>query len=125
MQAIALRVLAALGPLTQHLGAYAQLGAAAVDEYRTALARRLAWALLALVAGTAGLAATWMIGLAVFWDTPWRVAYVASTAAALLLIGAIAAYVAMSAPRSGQAARVLRTELHRDRELFEEWTRNL
>lgn len=125
MQAIAFRALAALGPLTQHLGSYAQLGVAAAGEYRTAIARRLCWAVVAAVFGMAGLAATWMIGLVAFWDTPWRLTYVIVSAVVLLAVAGIAVYLAMSVVMNGGATRVLRRELHKDRELFEEWTRNL
>lgn len=125
MQAIAFRALAALGPLTQHLGSYAQLGVAAAGEYRAAIARRICWAVAAVVFGLAGLAATWMIGVVAFWDTPWRLTYVIASAVVLLVLAGIAAYLAMSVVLGGGATRVLRTELHKDRELFEEWTRSL
>lgn len=123
MQAIA-RAIAAIGPLTQHLGSYAQLGAAAAGEYRTGLARRLCWAAVASVLGLFGLAAAWMIGLVALWDTPSRLTYVIASAVILLVLAGIAAYLAVSVVMDGAATRVLKRELHKDKELFEEWTRN-
>ncbi len=125
MSAIALRALAVLGPLAHLLSSYAQLGVAAAGEYRTALVRRLCWAAIALVAGLAGLAATWMIGLAVFWDTQWRLTYVIVSAAVLLLLAGISAALALSSLRPGRAAGLMREEFNKDRELFAQWTRTL
>src|SRR5690606_25880033 len=76
VSAIALRVLSVLRPLGSHLAAYAELGTAVACEYRKAWVRRLCWAAVALVATLLGLAATWVIGLAAFWDTRWRMTYV-------------------------------------------------
>ncbi|MFO7325782.1 MAG: hypothetical protein DIU62_008710 [Pseudomonadota bacterium] len=107
----------------RHVRAYAGLGAAAFGEYRAALAKRLCWLALAMLAGLAGLAAAWMAGLVALWETPWRFAYVATSAGALLAIAAIAAAVAMRSPRDGRATGLLRDELAKDRELFAQWTR--
>ncbi len=125
MSAIALRLAAVFAPLSTLLGGYAQLGLAAVGEYRAALMRRLVWAVVAVVFGLAGLAAAWMIGLAVFWDTPHRLTYVISSAVALLLVAGIAAVLALKSPRPGNASGLLREEFNKDRELFAQWTRTL
>ena len=125
MPAIGLRILALLAPLGSHLASYAELGAAVAGEYRAALIRRLVWAAVALIAGMAGLAAAWMIGLVAFWDTPWRLTYVIASAAALLLVAGIAAALALMSPRRGPAACLLREELNRDREVIAEWTRTV
>lgn len=125
MSTLAIRALAALGPLAHLLGSYAQLGVAAAGEYRGALLRRLCWAAVALVAGLAGLAATWVIGLAAFWDTRWRLTYVIASAATLLVLAVIAAAIALSKPRAGRAAGLMREEFNKDRELFAQWTRTL
>lgn len=118
-----MRALALLGPLGSHLASYAELGAAAAGECRAAWSRRLLWAVVALVAGTVGLVATWMIGLAAFWDTPWRLTYVVTSAAVLLLLAGVALVMALATPPNGHATGLLRAELHRDRELLAEWTR--
>lgn len=125
MPAIALRALAILAPLAQHLAAYAQLGAAAVSEYRTAWVRRLCFAVVAFILAMAGLAATWMIGLAAFWDTQWRMTYVVASAAALLLLAIIFAWVAFSPMKAGRATGLMREELNKDKELLQQWTRTL
>lgn len=125
MQAIALRLLAVLGPLAQHLAAYAELGVAAAGEYRAAWMRRVCWMLVAAFFGLFGLVAAWMIGVAWFWDTPWRLTYVIASAAVLLLVAIIAAILAVSKPHPGQAAGLLREELNKDRELWQEWTRTM
>lgn len=125
MPAIALRVFAALAPLAQHLAAYAQLGAAAVGEYRSAWIRRVCFAVAAFILGMAGLAATWMIGLAAYWDTQWRMTYVIASAAVLLLLAIIFAGLALSKLSGGRATGLLREELNKDRELLQQWTRTL
>ncbi len=125
MPALVLRLLALLRPLGSHLSGYAQLGMAAADEYRTSLKRRLCWALVALVSGLAGLAATWMIGLVAFWDTQWRLTYVIVTAAVFVVVAIIGAVIALGATRPGRATSLLREEFNRDRELISEWTRTL
>lgn len=123
MQAIALRAAAVLEALVHHLGSYAELGVAAASEYRGAWARRLAWAAVALASSIVGLIATWMIGLVAFWDTRWRLTYVVASALALLVLTAIALYVAFAARQYGPASSVLRDELRKDQELFRQWTR--
>lgn len=125
MSALALRLLAILRPLGSHLSGYAQLGMAAAGEYRAALVRRLCWAAVAIVAGMAGLAATWMIGLVAFWDTRWRLTYVIVSAVVLLLLAIAAAVLALSKTHPGRSAALLREEFNRDRELISEWTRTL
>lgn len=125
MSAIALRVLSVLRPLGSHLAAYAELGTAVAGEYRKAWVRRLCWAAVALVATLLGLAATWVIGLAAFWDTRWRMTYVIASAALLLLLAIVAATLALSASHGGRAAGLLREEFNKDKELFAQWTRTL
>jgi len=125
MQAIALRAIAVLEVLAQHLSSYAELGAAAASEYRGAWTRLLVWLVVGLVCALAGLAATWMIGLVAFWDTPWRMTYVVASAAVLLVFAGFSMYVALAARPPGPASGVLRDELRKDRELFKEWTRTL
>lgn len=123
MQAIALRLLGILPPLSRHLSAYAELGAAAAAEYRASFSRKLCWAALATVAGLAGLVAAWMIGLVAFWETPWRLTYVITSAAVLLAVAVIAAAVAFSPEQGGRAASLMREEIHKDMELVAQWTR--
>lgn len=125
MQAIALRAIAVLEVLAQHLGSYAELGAAAASEYRGEWTRRLAWAGVALASGIVALLATWMIGFVAFWETRWRLTYVVVSAVLLLAFTAIAIYAAVGSHPRGRASVVLRDELRKDRELFREWTRSL
>jgi uncharacterized membrane protein YqjE len=120
-----LRAIAVLEVLAKHLGSYTELGAAAASEYRGTLKRRMKWAAAALISAAAGLAATWMIGFVAFWDTRWRLAYVVVSAGVLLAFAGFAAYAALVARPQGAASGVLRDELRKDRELFQEWTRTL
>jgi hypothetical protein len=109
--------------LAQHLGNYAGLGTAAAVEYRNAVARRLVLALVAAVAGFAGVAALWTTGLAALWDTQWRLVYIGASAAVLLATAFWALGAAMTDPADGPAVRTLKSELNKDLELFEQWKR--
>jgi len=116
-----LRIQALLRLLLQHAGSYAELGAAAAAEYRSAWARRLVMLLVAIVSGIAGIAALWGTGLVALWDTPWRLAYVAGSAMALLIAAGATLYAAFSSRPAGPSSGMLRAELKKDMELFQEW----
>jgi hypothetical protein len=111
--------------LLEHFGAYLNLGAAVAAEYRSAWARRLVLLLVAVVTAIAGVVAAWGAGLVALWDTPWRLAYVAGSAALLLVIAGISLYGAVTGRPAGRSARILRTELHKDMELFQQWKQTL
>lgn len=107
--------------LVQHIGNYAGLGTAAAAEYRDALARRVLLAIVAAVAGFTGLAALWATGLVALWNTPWRILYLGVSAALLLAVAIWALAVALSSAADGPSVRVLKSELRKDLELFEQW----
>lgn len=118
-QALVLRL------LVQHLGCYLDLGAAVAAEYRSAWARRLAWLVVGVATGIAGMVALWATGLVALWDTPWRLWYVAGSALLLLGIAAIALHGALNGRPSGAAADALRAEFTKDMELFQQWKQTL
>ena len=109
----------------RHLASYLELGAAAASEFRSALARRLAFVVVAVLAGTVGLAALWSAGLLAVWATEWRMLYVLATGAALVVIAAWSAWRAVTATRGGPSAGILRSELNKDMELFQQWKSTL
>jgi hypothetical protein len=115
-----MRLRALLLALFRHLGTYFELAAAAAVEYRSAWIRRVALALLAAITCMAGCVALWGAGLVALWDTPWRLTYVVTSAVVLLIVSVVAAFAA-AAPAAGPLGRVLRTELRRDVELFQQW----
>jgi len=119
------RLHALLLELLRHLSSYRELGAGAAAEYRRAWARRIVLALLATATCVAGIGALWGAGLVAVWGTPWRLAYVVMSAAVLLAVSAAALYGALSPPASGRVTRVLKSELHKDLELFEQWKSTL
>jgi hypothetical protein len=116
-----MRLHAVMLELLRHLSAYMELGAAAAAECRTAWVRRAVLMLLAATTFLAGASALWLAGLVALWDTGWRVGYVVGTALLLLLIAVVTWAVAISRPLGGPATGVLRSELHKDAELFQEW----
>lgn len=120
-----MRVPALLLEIARHLGSYMELGAAAVAEYRSAWIRRLVFALLAVVLGLAGLATLWLAGLVALWDTQWRLVYVTTSAVVLLVLAGVAAYGALAWRTRGLAAGVLKSELNKDLELFQQWKSTL
>jgi uncharacterized membrane protein YqjE len=111
--------------LVQHLGSYLDLGAAAVAEYRSAWARRLVLFIVAAATGIAGVVALWAAGLVALWDTPWRLGYVAGSALLLLVVAASALYGALAGRSAGPSVGVLRSELNKDMELFQQWKQSL
>ena len=116
-----MRLPAVLLALARHLGTYIQLGAEAASEVRSALIRRVVLALLAAAAFIAGSAALWLAGLMAVWQSPWRMAYVVGSGVLLLLFAVVAWLVAMMRPASGPATGILKSELNKDAELFQQW----
>lgn len=116
-----MRIQALLLALARHLGTYAELGAAAAAEYRAMLVRRLVLAVLAATTLIAGTGVLWLVGLMALWESGWRLAYVMGTAVLLLLVAATAWVAAMNRPATGPVANVLRSELSKDVELFQQW----
>lgn len=116
-----LRGYAVVQLLVQHVGNYADLGTAAAAEYRDTLARRVLLAVVAAVAGVTGLAALWATGLAAVWNTPWRVLYLGVSAALLIAVALWALGGALSTKADGPSVRLLKAELRKDLELFEQW----
>ena len=116
-----MRIHALLQALGRHLGIYMELGVAAVAEYRSAWARRAVLMLVAAVTFIAGSGALWLTGLVALWDTRWRLMYVAVSAAVLLLASLAAWLGAMALRSTGPVAGVLKSELRKDVELFQQW----
>jgi MFS family permease len=111
--------------LARHAGSYRELAAVASDEWRRAWKRRLAMLLLGATAGLSGLAIAWAGGLVALWDTPWRMAYFVVSSALLLIMGAILLSYALARRTPGPSAGLLRSELRKDMELFQEWKSTL
>jgi hypothetical protein len=120
-----MRIHALLLLLAQHIGSYMELGAAAATEYRSAWVRRAVWVTAGLMAGLTGLLALWGAGLVALWDSTWRVAYAGGSAIALLVVAGVALYCGLADRTSGPSAGVLKTELRKDMELFQEWKSTL
>ena len=111
--------------VAQHLASYLELGSAAATEFRSALARRLAFLVVAALAGTVGLAVLWSAGLLAVWSTPWRMLYVVVSGVVLVLAAGWALWRAVATTRAGTSARILRSELNKDMELFQQWKSTL
>lgn len=111
--------------LLEHVSSYAELGAAAAAEYRRAWMRRLVLLLAGFLAAMTGLAALWAAGLIAFWETTWRLAYALGSAMALLVAGGACLYGALARAEPGPSAGILRSELRKDKELFEQWKATL
>lgn len=120
-----LRFRALAQELARHAGSYLELASAAAGEWRSAWQRRLAMLLLGAAAGLAGLVIAWAAGLVALWGTPWRMAYLMVSSALLLIAGAALLRRAMAHRTSGATAGLLRSELRKDMELFQEWKSTL
>jgi len=109
--------------VAEHLGSYLELGTLAAAEYRDFWLRRLILAAVVVVAGMWGLAIAWIAGLMALWDTSWRLPYVIGSAVLLLVAAAWSLGLLLSRKQDGPSVSVLKSELRKDRELFEEWKR--
>jgi hypothetical protein len=67
------------------------------------------------------LLALWTSGLIAFWDSTWRVPYAAVSGLLLLALGIWLLRSAMAGGSSGPSAVVLRSELQKDMELYQQW----
>src|SRR5689334_14199325 len=110
---------ALIGLLARHAGSYMELGAAAAAEWRGAWMRRFVLLWLALATGIVGVAALWGSGLLLLWNTPWRLIYAFATAAVLLIVALCALRGAVGRGSAGPFAGALKSELHKDMELFQ------
>ncbi|MET0279569.1 MAG: hypothetical protein ABW278_00395 [Steroidobacteraceae bacterium] len=120
-----MRIHALLLLLAQHIGSYMELGAAAATEYRSAWVRRAVLVTTGLAVGIVGLVALWGAGLVAVWDSSWRVAYAGGSAVVLLAIAGAVLYSGLAARMSGPSSGVLKSELRKDVELFQEWKSTL
>ncbi|MEJ0099120.1 MAG: hypothetical protein WDO12_04995 [Pseudomonadota bacterium] len=111
--------------LARHLGCYVQLGAEAASEYRSTWVRRAVLALIAVATCTVAATAAWAAGLVALWDTPWRLAYAATTATVLVIAAIVLCLRAFTSPRSGAAASLFESEIRKDVELFQQWKSTL
>jgi hypothetical protein len=110
--------------LAQHLGSYLELGVSAMTEFRSAWVRRVVLVLVAAALAIAGVAALWGAGLVALWETSWRLPYVIASGV-LLLGGAVLALYYAIVRLAGQSGSILKAELYKDMELFQEWKRTL
>lgn len=119
-----MRAQALLLQLAQHLGSYLELGVSAATEFRSAWARRVVLVLVAAALAIAGVAALWAAGLVALWDSAWRLPYLIASSVLLLGGAAGALYCAMGRA-AGPSSGILRAELQKDMELFQEWKRTM
>jgi uncharacterized membrane protein YqjE len=107
----------------QHLGSYIELLAQAAAEYRASLLKRALFAIAALVAAMATLVSAWITGLALLWDSQWRMAYCVGSALLCLLATIVFTLFALRRPAPGPSIRILRQEASQDLALLQEWQR--
>ncbi len=107
----------------RHLGSYVELMGQAACEYRSAFLRRAMLAAGALLMGTATLAAAWTTGLALLWDTPWRLTYCFVSVALCVVATAVLGALASRRSEPGPHLTTLRDEATQDLALLQEWRR--
>lgn len=107
----------------QHLGSYLELIGQAATEYRATLLRRAIFAIASVVTAVATLVSAWVTGLALLWDTSWRLAYCLGSVLACLAATAILVSLALRRPAPGPYSRSLREEAAQDLALLQEWRR--
>jgi uncharacterized membrane protein YqjE len=107
----------------QHLGSYVELVGQAAGEYRAAFLRRALLASGALIMAVATLVAAWTTGLALLWDTAWRVNYCIVSVVLCLAATAALALFAIQRTALGPHSKTLRDEAAQDIALLQEWRR--
>lgn len=107
--------------VVQHLGSYVELAGQAAAEYRATLLRRALYAAAALVAAVAALAAAWVTGLALLWDTQWRTPYCMGSVLLCAAAATALTLMAIHRPAPGPCIRTLREEAAQDLALLQEW----
>jgi hypothetical protein len=105
----------------QRLGSYAELVGPAASEYRAAILRRTFLAAGAAVMAAATLAAAWTTGLALVWDTPWRLGYCLASVLLCLMAATALAVLAMRRSALGPHSSALRDEAVQDFVLLREY----
>ena len=107
----------------QHLGSYIELMGRAAAEYRASFLKRALFATAAVITAVATLASAWVTGLALLWDSPWRMAYCWGSVLLCLLATTVLTLLAMRRPDPGPSIRILREEASQDLALLQEWQR--
>ena len=107
----------------QHLGSYVELVGRAAGEYRVAFLRRVLLVAGAVVMAGATLVATWTTGLALLWDTTWRLYYCIGSVLLCLIVTMALARLAVRRIALGPHGRTLRDEATQDIALLQEWRR--
>ncbi|MEO8313500.1 MAG: hypothetical protein ABI645_01785 [Pseudomonadota bacterium] len=107
----------------QHLGSYIELIGQAATEYRASILRRALYATAAVVTAVAALLSAWVTGLALAWDTQWRLAYCVTSVLVCLAATAVLVMLAMRRPVPGPHVRTLKDEATQDLALLQEWRR--
>jgi hypothetical protein len=107
----------------RHLGSYVELVGRAAGEYRAAFLKRALLASGAIVMAVATLVATWTTGLALLWDTPWRLTYCLGSMLLCLIATTLLAVFAIRRTTLGPHSRTLRDEAAQDIALLHEWRR--
>jgi hypothetical protein len=107
----------------QHLGSYMELVGRAAAEYRASFLRRALFAAAAIVLAVGTLVSAWFTGLALLWDTQWRMAYCAGSV--LICLAATTAFALLAIRRAvpGPSIMILREEASQDLALLQEWRR--
>jgi hypothetical protein len=98
----------------QHLGSYVELLGQAAGEYRAAFLRRALLVSGAIVMAVATLAAAWTTGLALLWDTAWRVNYCIGSAVLCMAATTALALLAVRRTALSPHSRTLRDEAAQD-----------
>jgi hypothetical protein len=108
----------------RHLGSYVELMGQAAGEYRTAFLRRALLAAGATIMAVATVVAIWTTGLALLWETPWRITYCIASVLLCLAIAVTLGLLAVRRAAPGPHSRMLREEAAQDMALLQEWRRS-
>jgi uncharacterized membrane protein YqjE len=103
------------------VGLYAPLIVDAAGETGRAIRHRLLYAAMALAFAAAAVISLWVLGLALSWNTPWRIEYLIATTAGFAIIAFICARLGINRGRAGPSTRTLKTEIDNDLRMLQQW----
>lgn len=116
-----MRLAGILRALGDHAGLYAPLIVDAAGETGRAIRQRVLYAALVLVFSTATMMSLWALGLALTWNTPWRVHYLLATAGVFGVLAIVFARLGAVRGRAGPSTRTLKSEISNDLRMLQQW----
>lgn len=116
-----IRLAGILRAVGDHVGLYAPLIVDAAGEAGRSLRQRLLYTALSVVFAAAALTSLWTLGLALAWNTPWRIHYLLATTGAFVVAALVCIRLVKVRGRAGPSTLTLKTEISNDLRMLQQW----